>query len=217
MPEPVGYRIYYGTSSGQYDQFIEVGADPSAQISGLDERVTYFFVVTALDEGGLEGQPSEEIFWNSFTDEYPQIASWLIEHGVADRAEDILEQDLDGDGAAVWQEYIMDTNPSDPESHLRLVRVAPIYGPSYEVVSTNTEPPYDVITQTVAPIIGYEMKWDCSVNRLYDVQYSLDLVNDVWAPLDGLSGIMPTSGEMVVTNMIGEEPLKMVRLVVRHP
>jgi len=48
-PEPdiTGYKVHYGTSSGSYDQKINVGKNTTADISSLAEGTTYYFTVTA--------------------------------------------------------------------------------------------------------------------------------------------------------------------------
>ena len=63
-PTEVGFRLYYGTSSGQYSQVEDVGNATTATISGLSAGVTYYFVVTAYNSSGLESLPSSEV---SFT------------------------------------------------------------------------------------------------------------------------------------------------------
>ncbi len=56
-----GYKIYYGTSSRQYTQFIDVGKINNFTVSGLSEGVTYFFAVTAYDTAKNESDFSREV------------------------------------------------------------------------------------------------------------------------------------------------------------
>jgi len=56
-----GYSIYYGTSSGIYDNIIDVGNDTSYTVANLDSNTTYYFVVTATDSSGNESDFSEEV------------------------------------------------------------------------------------------------------------------------------------------------------------
>jgi len=60
----VGYRLHYGTSSGNYTTSVTMGDVTSYVISGLESRVTYYMVVTAYNASGLESQTSNEV---SFT------------------------------------------------------------------------------------------------------------------------------------------------------
>ncbi len=59
-----GYKIYSGTSSGSYDDALDVGNKTSFIINNLVIGTTYFFAVTAYDSSGNESNFSEEV---SFT------------------------------------------------------------------------------------------------------------------------------------------------------
>ncbi len=56
-----GYKIYYGPSSINYDNVIDVGNTTSFTINGLVAGVIYFFVVTAYDFSGNESGFSKEV------------------------------------------------------------------------------------------------------------------------------------------------------------
>jgi fibronectin type 3 domain-containing protein len=58
-----GYKIYQGTSSGQYGPPIATLAsnNPSYEATGLQKGSTYFFAVTAFDTSGNEGPLSTEL------------------------------------------------------------------------------------------------------------------------------------------------------------
>lgn len=64
-PEPAvrGYVIYYGTSSGNYTQSIDVGNETSCAISGLQAGATYYMAVTAYDDSRNESGFSNEIVY----------------------------------------------------------------------------------------------------------------------------------------------------------
>lgn len=55
-----GYKLYYGTQSGQYSQVITVGAYTSAEVGDLAAG-TYYLAVTAYDIYGNESDFSNEI------------------------------------------------------------------------------------------------------------------------------------------------------------
>lgn len=55
-----GYKVYYGTLSGFYDQWFYVSFPGPAGIGGLVEGVTYFFAVAAYDSAGQESPLSPE-------------------------------------------------------------------------------------------------------------------------------------------------------------
>ena len=61
-PEPdiAGYRLFYGTSSGNYAHQIDVGNTTGATVSNLADG-TYFFVVTAYNTATVQSLPSNEV------------------------------------------------------------------------------------------------------------------------------------------------------------
>ena len=60
-----GYRVYYGSAPGTYEQLpgqgIDVGNSTSYTVNGLGSGTRYYFVVTAYD-GTTESPPSNEVF-----------------------------------------------------------------------------------------------------------------------------------------------------------
>ncbi|MGD9081295.1 MAG: fibronectin type III domain-containing protein [Desulfobacterales bacterium] len=85
-PELAGYKVYWGTSSGNYTSNMDVGNTTTCTISELDEGKTYYFVVTAYDDNNNESGYSNQI---SYTVPY---------------------SDTDGDGVPDYQ----DAFPSNP-------------------------------------------------------------------------------------------------------
>jgi hypothetical protein len=60
-PGVVGYNVYYGTASGQYDFVVEgIGSDLGVTIPELRLGGIYFFVATAFDAFGIESDYSTE-------------------------------------------------------------------------------------------------------------------------------------------------------------
>ena len=85
-PELAGYKIYWGTSNGNYASSKDVGKITTSTITGLDEGRTYYFVVTAYDGSNNESGYSNQV---SYT---------------------VPFSDSDGDGVPDYQ----DAFPSDP-------------------------------------------------------------------------------------------------------
>lgn len=56
-----GYKVYYGTESGNYSGSIDVGNVVTYQVNNLSPGATYYFVATAYDTTGNESQYSAEI------------------------------------------------------------------------------------------------------------------------------------------------------------
>jgi hypothetical protein len=85
-PELAGYRVYWGTSSGNYSASKDVGKTTTTTITGVEEGKTYYFAATAYDGLNNESEYSNQVV---FTVPY---------------------SDTDGDGVADYQ----DAFPSDP-------------------------------------------------------------------------------------------------------
>ena len=59
-----GYKIYYGKSSRNYDQVIDVGNVVTSTIGDLEANTTYYFALTAYDFVGNESSFSDEVSAN---------------------------------------------------------------------------------------------------------------------------------------------------------
>jgi len=55
-----GYKVYYGVSSGNYTQMIDVGNVNLYTLSGLTKGTTYFFTVTTYNSSGIESNYAVE-------------------------------------------------------------------------------------------------------------------------------------------------------------
>ena len=56
-----GYKVYYGSASGNYTNISSVGNVTNATIPGLTDGATYYFAATSLSTSGLESGYSSEI------------------------------------------------------------------------------------------------------------------------------------------------------------
>lgn len=61
VPEAEGYRVYYGTSSGQYTDYVNVGNTTSTTLNVFADCTTYFLAVKAFNSSGESDSFSEEI------------------------------------------------------------------------------------------------------------------------------------------------------------
>ena len=59
-----GYIVRYATTSGQYTMSTNVGTVTNAIVGGLQEGVTYYLAVTAVNTSGLESDPSNEVSYS---------------------------------------------------------------------------------------------------------------------------------------------------------
>ena len=60
-PDLAGYKVYYGKSSGTYENSIDVGNVTAYNLSGLTPGITYYVTITAYDTSGNESLYSMEI------------------------------------------------------------------------------------------------------------------------------------------------------------
>ncbi|MGD9323867.1 MAG: fibronectin type III domain-containing protein, partial [Desulfobacterales bacterium] len=60
-PDLAGYNIYFGTTSRDYSEPINVGDVTEVTLTGFDEGGTYYFAATAYDEDDNESAYSEEL------------------------------------------------------------------------------------------------------------------------------------------------------------
>jgi hypothetical protein len=60
-PELAGYKIYWGTSSGNYTSSKDVGKTTTTTIDGVEEGTTYYFAATAYDSQGDESKYSNQV------------------------------------------------------------------------------------------------------------------------------------------------------------
>ncbi len=61
QPQVTGYKLYYGTSSGQYTANTDVQNQTADTLSGLQAGTTYFFAATAYDSYGNQSNYSQEL------------------------------------------------------------------------------------------------------------------------------------------------------------
>jgi hypothetical protein len=62
-PDLAGYKFYYGTSSENYTNVIDVGNQVTYTVTGLKPGETYYFAVTAYNTAGLESDYSNEVVY----------------------------------------------------------------------------------------------------------------------------------------------------------
>ena len=60
-PDLAGYKIYYGTASGNYTKSVDVGNTTQYTLAGLNEGVTYYLAATAYDVDDNESAYSVEL------------------------------------------------------------------------------------------------------------------------------------------------------------
>src|SRR5678815_978790 len=71
-PDVIGYRVHYGSSSGNYSEEVEVGNTTAMTVQNLANG-TYFFVVTAYNTVMMESQASNEVSATVSTSPSPTV------------------------------------------------------------------------------------------------------------------------------------------------
>ena len=61
LTDLAGYKVYYGTASGNYAQTVDVGNVTTSVVSNLTDGATYYFAVTSYDASGGESGYSNEV------------------------------------------------------------------------------------------------------------------------------------------------------------
>ena len=107
-PDIAGYRIYYGTQSGIYDNTVTIydsanlPLERSYTVDGLSEGVTYYFALKTFDQAGQESDYSVEASQN--TSMSTMSNTELNLEGLADASLDNFDRypissgDVNGDG-----------------------------------------------------------------------------------------------------------------------
>jgi hypothetical protein len=61
LTDLAGYKVYYGTASGNYSQNINVGNITTYTVQNLTDGITYYFTATAYDTSNNESSYSNEV------------------------------------------------------------------------------------------------------------------------------------------------------------
>ena len=139
---------------------------------------------------------------------------WLADHGITGDFAAAVNGDPDEDGIPTGDEWVMDTDPTNGASFLAFDAVWPLYSNCW-VVSTNKEPPNEVVSNLECEVIGHVFQWRASTSRVYTVQWSpIPLGPLSWSDVVGMSGLHPASSSLTVSNGAagGERGLYRIRV-----
>ena len=106
-PDLAGYRLYYGTSSGNYQVNFDVGNSTSTTVNLYQDDTTYYFAVTAYDTHGNESDFSLEASFyvpktDTDADDIPDEDEINI-YGTAPDTKDTDNDEIDdGEELAFW-------------------------------------------------------------------------------------------------------------------
>ena len=132
-PEPdiAGYKVYYGTSSGDYQYSVDVGNFTSCTTSGLAEGTTYYFAAKTYDIDDVESEFSEELAFTVPVTNPEDVKLWIeAEDGDLYNSFETAEDSTASAGKFVWTpggtgDY---HSPSDPAGYAEYVFDVPTAG-----------------------------------------------------------------------------------------
>ena len=74
-PDLSGYKLYYGTSPGNYATPITLGIVTTYTVTNLTDGVTYYFALTAFDTEGFESGKSNEVSYTPSASQFTLTVS----------------------------------------------------------------------------------------------------------------------------------------------
>lgn len=115
-----GYRVSYGSSPGVYPNTVNIGTTPAAAISGLSEGVTYYFVVAAVNQAGLQGEASAEVSHMIQPSVQIPSAGWTLQYADSQESADYqAAYAFDGDPATIWH-TAWSNSPTNPPHEIQI-------------------------------------------------------------------------------------------------
>ncbi len=196
----------------------------TTQITATPEPYYAFslwFGDTSGDENPLDllmdGPKSVTAYFTALmTSNRPTPLWWLADHGITEAFEAAVDGDPDEDSVPTGDEWVMDTDPTNGASFLAFDAVWPLYGSNcWDVVWTNEEPPYEIVTNLECEVIGHVFQWRASTSRVYTVQWSPIPIGPLsWSDVVGMRRLHPAASSLTVTNGAagGERGLYRIRV-----
>lgn len=170
------YVLSYGLVSGTYTQSLEVGNNTTANVTGLCEGNTYYFVVTARNVAGLESAPSEEIIYQVPVNSPQTYAQWAGAAGLAsEQAAALATPQGDGIPNLLKYAFRMDARKCDTR----------VLVPSQGTLGL---PAIQLDTTGLQPVLRFEYVRRKTSALVYRPRKSRDLVN--WEPVGAAESVV---------------------------
>lgn len=110
-PDLAGYRIYVGTVSGVYANFVDAGRATTFDLPNLLRGMTYYFTLTAYNTSGLESACTDEL-----TCQIPLLPPTVPQPQSAAPQESELLLDSPPAISTIPDQWLSKNRPSDPIS-----------------------------------------------------------------------------------------------------
>jgi hypothetical protein len=174
----------------------------------------------------LEVGPEVTVNAAKWTTTHPTPEAWLEMYGFTSDFDQRSLEDTDRDGLANWQEYVAGTDPTNAASRLVITAIGPALGTNY-TETVRFYPATNVVirgvtnswddhwaTQRVYEVIGHNVTWSGVTGRVYNVEYSTNLLN--WLDLEGAADLPGRSPANTFTDPAPSN-VKFYRVNVRLP
>jgi hypothetical protein len=165
-PDMAGYKIYSGTSSGVYDNVIDVGLINNYMLTALTNGKQYFACITSYDTEGNESLKSKEIFatpqdddtdppvFSSFNpSEVAENTDFYVRCDIQDQS-DIYDNQTPDDKQGIY--LIWDIDGLSENSHIASMSKLPSGG----YVTDKRIPGQSIGTQLVYKVVAYDNDYD---------------------------------------------------------
>src|SRR4029453_18170158 len=102
VPNLAGYKLYYGSQSGQYQTAIPVGMTTTYNVTNISAEQTSYFAVTAYDTAGTESAFSNEVSVIPGTIPQQQMRVLSVDSQDLVGGNDPATNALDGNATTMW-------------------------------------------------------------------------------------------------------------------
>src|SRR5215831_1686483 len=112
VPNLAGYKLYYGSQSGQYQTIIPVGLTTTYTVTNVSAGQTSYFAVKAYDSAGTESAFSNEVSVTPGTISQQQMQVVSVDSQELNGDNGAATNAIDGNPATFWHtEWFQQTAP----------------------------------------------------------------------------------------------------------